>query len=53
MSEAQECARCGALHTDADKHRLFHDDIAAWIELIALEIEARLRSERRQRRDEG
>jgi hypothetical protein len=43
-----ECKLCGALYTDADKHQKFHDDIAGWIHLIELEVDARIRSERRQ-----
>ncbi len=49
MAKQQECSLCGAVYTDAAKHQRFHDDIAGWIHLIELEVDARLRSERRQR----
>ena len=52
MKDVQQCEQCGALHVDADKHRLFHEDLAAWIHLIELEAEARRRSERSEPEDE-
>ena len=44
----QECNLCGAVYSDAEKHQRFHDEIYGWIHLIELEVEARIRSERRR-----
>jgi hypothetical protein len=49
VGNPQECNLCGAVYTNAQKHQKFHDDIDGWIHLIELEVDARLRSERRQR----
>lgn len=43
MNELKECALCGAGYLNAEKHQAFHDDIDAWVELIEVEIEHRLR----------
>jgi hypothetical protein len=48
VGQQQECAICGVVYSDAQKHQQFHDDIAAWIHLIELEVDARIRSERRR-----
>ena len=48
VAEQRECGLCGALYVDAEKHQKFHDDISAWIHLIELEVEARMRGERRR-----
>ena len=49
MVVQRECNLCGAVYTDAEKHQKFHDDIASWIHLIELEVDARIRLERQQR----
>lgn len=48
MGKQLECELCGALHEDASKHRSFHEDIAAWIHLIELEVDARIRADKRR-----
>jgi hypothetical protein len=48
VAKQQECELCGAVLTDAEKHRRFHEDVAAWMHLIELEVDARLRAEARR-----
>ncbi len=48
MAEQRECSLCGAIYVDAAKHQKFHDDITAWIHLIELEVDARIRWESRR-----
>jgi hypothetical protein len=46
VEKQQVCQICGVVYSNAQKHQQFHDDIAAWIHLIELEVDARIRSER-------
>jgi hypothetical protein len=48
VAKQLECELCGAVYTNAEKHQTFHDDISAWIHLIELEVDARIRWERRR-----
>ena len=47
--EIWECALCGAAYMNAQKHQRFHDELDAWIQLVELELDGRLRSRLRER----
>lgn len=51
MKVVRLCEECGAIHIDAAKHRLFHEDLVAWTRLVELQAEYRIRSRQRQSRD--
>jgi hypothetical protein len=47
--EIRECALCGAAYMNAEKHQRFHDELDAWIQLVELELDGRVRSSLRER----
>jgi len=52
MGEARECALCGAMYVDGNKHQTWHDEIDAWIQLMELELGVRTRERPGPGRDE-
>ena len=48
MAKQQECDRCGVIYTDEAAHQRFHEQIDAWMHLVELEIDHRMRAERRR-----
>jgi hypothetical protein len=48
-----ECALCGAAYSNAAKHQRFHDELDAWIELVELELDGRVRRRLRERAPAG
>ena len=47
MGEQQECALCGAVYVNRDKHQTWHDEIDAWIQVMELELGVRTRQRER------
>ena len=47
MGETKECALCGAVYINADRHQAWHDEIDAWIQAVEQEVRIRMRERHR------
>lgn len=50
MSELRECALCGAVYRNADRHQGFHDEIDDWVQVIQMNLDERIRRALRRER---